>query len=298
MKEKKFTPAKIGHVYFIISGDGYCKIGRSANPASRLGALQSGTAQRLHLHHEITTDSQAKCESFLHKAFRHYRTRGEWFDLPGYILTLIRDIETLNMVDMSKALEETIHSWLPPDKNPRLVEERLKAARKSAQEAKTLAARKAETRAFHAGIFGIVRRFVKEMRNNMKDLRLATEELKRTSDELKKNQEEWQKCQQEEEKERERWEKSLSLHAKLDDWRRASSVSLTMPDKLKDCMNKYIDSLAVQSVCCPHDRLLTREDAATLLDCSLYSVSHCVAPFSRRPARYRLSDLIHHIAEI
>lgn len=300
MKEKNRPPAKSGHVYFITSGDGYCKIGRSTNPASRLGALQSGTAQRLHLHHKITTDNEAKCENFLHKALRHYRMRGEWFDLPGYILTLVRKIEALNMTDMNKAQEEVIYSWLPPDKNPRLVQERIEAARKSAQEAKTLAnqaARKAKERAFRAGVFGEVRRFIKEVRDVMKNLSTAMEELRKVLDELKKDQDERKKYQQKAVAQRERLEKSLSQYAKLDDWRGNSPVSLALPDKLRDFMGEYIDSLAVKNNRYPSDRLLTREDAATLLDCPLYSVSRRVPPVLRRPARYRLSDIACHIAE-
>ena len=291
MEEKKSTPAKIGHVYFITSGDGYCKIGRSTNPASRLSALQSGTAQRLHLHHKIMTDNEAKCETFLHKALRHYRTRGEWFDLPGYILTLIRGIETLNMADMNKDQEETIYSWLPPDKNPRLVEERIKNAREQAQKMRFLAdqaAKEAEKLALQADV-DEVNRFASELLRAVENLEHALEELKEYREEERKQQERANK-------ERERLEKSLSLYAKLDDWRRKSHTSLVPHDQLRAYINEYIDSLAVQNMRYPYDRLLRREDAAKLLDCPLHSVSRQVAPFSRRPARYRLSDLVCHVA--
>lgn len=120
------TQGSVGYVYFIISGDGYCKIGRAVNPENRLRELQMGNAQRLHLSHKIETDNCEKFEAFFHHILRHYRTQGEWFDLPGYLLEKMRSIASLDLGDMTKEREVTICGWLPRDKNPHTVLEQKK----------------------------------------------------------------------------------------------------------------------------------------------------------------------------
>ena len=67
-------------VYFILSGD-RVKIGWSADVASRLNALQTGTADPLHVLHVIP--GEQKDERRFHREFAAQHIRGEWFRLEG-----------------------------------------------------------------------------------------------------------------------------------------------------------------------------------------------------------------------
>jgi hypothetical protein len=62
---------------------GPVKLGISGDPERRLRQLQTGHAQRLHLHHmEPVAATQARLyEGLLHRAFNHHRLHGEWFNM-------------------------------------------------------------------------------------------------------------------------------------------------------------------------------------------------------------------------
>lgn len=67
-------------VYFVQSGDdGPVKIGIAKNPLDRLGALQTGNHQDLHIRHVVPGDRAL--ETSLHHRFKDALIRGEWFGL-------------------------------------------------------------------------------------------------------------------------------------------------------------------------------------------------------------------------
>jgi hypothetical protein len=74
-----------GYVYFFYC-EGYCKIGLSNNPVTRISTLQIGTPFQLENIMELEFSSYfdaQKTESKLHKKFKSCNHRGEWFKLTG-----------------------------------------------------------------------------------------------------------------------------------------------------------------------------------------------------------------------
>jgi hypothetical protein len=68
-------------VYFIAAGP-EMKIGHSADPAGRLGALQTAASQELLLIHTIIEpdkERRRRLEDELHTRFAEHHVRGEWF---------------------------------------------------------------------------------------------------------------------------------------------------------------------------------------------------------------------------
>lgn len=80
---------KFTKVYVMIDKNtGYYKIGRSSNPLKREKTLQSEKPTiELLFHH----DARISNEKELHDMFSDKRIRGEWFDLNGSDLSIIRD---------------------------------------------------------------------------------------------------------------------------------------------------------------------------------------------------------------
>lgn len=77
------APASYGFVYLIeVQGTRYIKIGRGKNVDERLRALQISTPFPLSLLREIRTCDAVKLEALLHRRYKRYCQRGEWFDLP------------------------------------------------------------------------------------------------------------------------------------------------------------------------------------------------------------------------
>jgi hypothetical protein len=75
-------------VYFVQSGDvGPVKIGIARDPLARLGELQTGNPEQLHIRHVLPGDRTM--ESGLHHRFREARIRGEWFGLAYLDLILV-----------------------------------------------------------------------------------------------------------------------------------------------------------------------------------------------------------------
>jgi len=71
------------YVYLIRSGgNGYCKIGVSNNPENRRKQLQTSNPYILTLENQYETEFANLVEKTLHRRYSHYRTNGEWFDLP------------------------------------------------------------------------------------------------------------------------------------------------------------------------------------------------------------------------
>lgn len=65
------------------SPDGPVKLGISKQPERRLGQLQTGHAQQLHLFHTtVVPGGRAPLfERLLHRAIGYRRSHGEWFNL-------------------------------------------------------------------------------------------------------------------------------------------------------------------------------------------------------------------------
>jgi len=80
-------------VYFIQEGfHGPVKIGKAIRPLKRLGDLQTGNPEELHLRHVVPGDRAL--EKQLHHPFREARIRGEWFGL-AYLKVILLYAEGL-----------------------------------------------------------------------------------------------------------------------------------------------------------------------------------------------------------
>lgn len=85
-----FDYSREGKIYVIhAEGTNSYKIGRSQNPIARLEQLQIGTHVYLHLLREVYNSDVITLEKVLHKRYRHYRTHGEWFDLPEDVISAL-----------------------------------------------------------------------------------------------------------------------------------------------------------------------------------------------------------------
>lgn len=77
LKEDLEIEESESYIYFILSDDGYVKIGLSNDPEKRLKSLQTATAHELKIIHQIPGNQ--KVEHYLHTLFKKDRFRGEWF---------------------------------------------------------------------------------------------------------------------------------------------------------------------------------------------------------------------------
>lgn len=70
-------------IYVIASGPNSVKIGYSADPSRRLRELQVGHEKKLILIHAEPVEAERAqlFEKLVHRANRHRRLHGEWFDL-------------------------------------------------------------------------------------------------------------------------------------------------------------------------------------------------------------------------
>jgi len=68
-------------LYCIANESGSVKFGFSKDPEKRLGSLQTGSEESLHLLETVRVpeDRVREYERILHKEFAHLRVRGEWF---------------------------------------------------------------------------------------------------------------------------------------------------------------------------------------------------------------------------
>jgi hypothetical protein len=77
-------------VYLIGPVDGCYKIGQSDNPEARIASLNLPVAPAIVA--TFTTSRGGWLESYLHAAFAHRRTRGEWFRLADEEVTLLATV--------------------------------------------------------------------------------------------------------------------------------------------------------------------------------------------------------------
>lgn len=73
--------SKKGYVYFIRSGDGLLKIGRTSNVEQRFQTIKTSCPTGAELVGYIQTNDQLGLEKKLHDTFADCRKNGEWFDL-------------------------------------------------------------------------------------------------------------------------------------------------------------------------------------------------------------------------
>jgi hypothetical protein len=78
------------YVYFFVNEDyGFCKIGYSKNPLSRIESLQSGCPFSLRILGFVEGDRVV--ERNFHKRFWANRSRGEWFRYEGELKKFCKD---------------------------------------------------------------------------------------------------------------------------------------------------------------------------------------------------------------
>lgn len=75
-------------IYFILSDDGYVKIGLSNEPEKRLKSLQTATAHQLEIIYLMP--GTLEVEQYLHTLFSEDHSRGEWFIFSDKIREFIR----------------------------------------------------------------------------------------------------------------------------------------------------------------------------------------------------------------
>lgn len=84
-----------GNIYFILEGDlderGAIKIGFTAgSPQARLENFQTGNSSPLSLLGSLPGTKQD--EVFMHRLFRPWKIRGEWYRLSDRLLTFVNDL--------------------------------------------------------------------------------------------------------------------------------------------------------------------------------------------------------------
>lgn len=75
----------VGCVYFIKSGSHY-KIGISTAPDKRIKSLQTASPEPIEVIHLEFTDDYVGLENRLHRMYTDYRTQGEWFSFPEWMI--------------------------------------------------------------------------------------------------------------------------------------------------------------------------------------------------------------------
>jgi len=85
---------KAGFVYLLACNEGYCKIGRSANPTARLERIKTLPPFDIRLVHVIDAGDMCGAEEALHDRFARKRRRGEWFKLSPIDVWLIKSLAT------------------------------------------------------------------------------------------------------------------------------------------------------------------------------------------------------------
>lgn len=93
------VPTKVGNfVYFIMSPDGVCKIGKSSDVGSRLRAMKTSSHLELRLVHFIETYDSYILENRLHNYYKSQNAhiRGEWFKIDNRELEIIISYENIS----------------------------------------------------------------------------------------------------------------------------------------------------------------------------------------------------------
>jgi hypothetical protein len=74
----------VRYIYVIGSDQPPYKVGISLDPSKRLKALQTGHPCKLRIHSikETSSDKTKLLETVIHHHLKHYKTHGEWFNIP------------------------------------------------------------------------------------------------------------------------------------------------------------------------------------------------------------------------
>ncbi len=84
-------------IYAIQASSGPIKIGRSHEPKSRLGDIQTSSHEQLALLGACETTWDESVEAFLHKWFSPHRIRGEWFKSSPQVMEAVSAIRNGNV---------------------------------------------------------------------------------------------------------------------------------------------------------------------------------------------------------
>ena len=89
------------YVYIIGSQCPPYKVGISADPRSRLKALQTGHPEKLQIHYQVATDAAQTrlLETVIHRHIKFHRTHGEWFNINLTDLKLQVDFVMIRYAD-------------------------------------------------------------------------------------------------------------------------------------------------------------------------------------------------------
>ena len=107
-------PKPVAGFVYLIAADGlHWKIGKGADPKSRLYFQQIGNHQRLELRHVIQTDDMAWLEQAMHEHFAEQHVRGEWFALSAEDVASFCLIDVWNCGQLpQQCLPLAGHPWL------------------------------------------------------------------------------------------------------------------------------------------------------------------------------------------
>lgn len=82
-----------GWVYFLDSGLGYHKIGRTTDLRVNLTRYSSSLPTEPFYIHYIETENTRELESLMHKRFAHKRVRNEWYCLSSEDIEYIKGLK-------------------------------------------------------------------------------------------------------------------------------------------------------------------------------------------------------------
>ena len=91
LNSKEGDSNRDAYVYLLKCGV-YHKIGRAKDVQKRIGNLATATPYKIALIESVYVDDAILLESILHSACKHFRKRGEWFNLPDEMLTVVKKV--------------------------------------------------------------------------------------------------------------------------------------------------------------------------------------------------------------
>lgn len=97
----KYTVMNVSYIYIIGGDSPPYKVGISKNPKKRLKSLQTGSPYPLTIHSltETCITKTKLLETVIHRHLKHYRTNGEWFNVPLEDLKLEIDFAIIRYGD-------------------------------------------------------------------------------------------------------------------------------------------------------------------------------------------------------
>jgi hypothetical protein len=94
-RERTETKDGTGFVYVIKCNEFY-KIGIGKEPIKRLSCMQVGSPYELTLVKAIPSANPSQDEERLHDVFNPFHVRGEWFELPPYVVDWLRELDQID----------------------------------------------------------------------------------------------------------------------------------------------------------------------------------------------------------